>query len=73
MPPRPPHKIADPPTQFDANAGVNLPVNGSQTNMTGNPINPLITLHDRTAYYVGKPGVAAVDVLTGKQSWAIPG
>ncbi|GAB3889665.1 hypothetical protein GCM10029964_059790 [Kibdelosporangium lantanae] len=63
---------ADPPTRFDAGSGVTLPVEGASTDMMGKLAHPLITLRDRTAYYVNRQGVGAVDVLTGKPSWTTP-
>ncbi|WP_350310672.1 PQQ-binding-like beta-propeller repeat protein [Amycolatopsis sp. RTGN1] len=63
---------ADPPTAFDAAAGVPLPTTSFSTNIGGNVTAKFLTLRDRTAYIVAPTGLTAVDVLTGKQQWAAP-
>jgi hypothetical protein len=65
-------KTADPPTAFDADAGVPLPVKGFSTNIGGNVTAKFMTLRDRTAYIVEPTGLTAVDVLAGKQLWTTP-
>lgn len=65
-------KTADPPTEFDADAGVALPKGAFSTNVGGSITTKFLTLRDRTAYIVGPTGLTAVDVLTGKQQWAAP-
>lgn len=63
---------ADPPTAFDAAAGVPLPTTSFSTNVAGNVTARFLTLRDRVAYIVAPTGLTAVDVLTGKQQWAAP-
>jgi outer membrane protein assembly factor BamB len=63
---------ADPPTAFDAAAGVPLPTTAFSTNVGGGVTARFLTLRDRTAYIVAPAGLTAVDVLTGKQQWAAP-
>lgn len=63
---------ADPPTAFDAAAGVALPRTAFSTNVGGSVTASFVTLRDRTAYIVAPTGLTAVDVLTGKQQWATP-
>jgi outer membrane protein assembly factor BamB len=65
-------KTADPPTAFDAAAGVALPTTSFSTNVGGGITARFLTLRDRTAYIVAPTGLTAVDVLTGKQRWAAP-
>jgi hypothetical protein len=65
-------KTADPPTEFDAGAGVPLPAGAFSTNVGGGITAKFLTLRDRTAYIVAPTGMTAVDVLTGKQQWAAP-
>ena len=65
-------KTADPPTAFDADAGVPLPKEAFSTNIGGSVTTAFLTLRDRTAYIVAPTGMTAVDVLTGKQKWAAP-
>lgn len=65
-------KTADPPTEFDAAAGVPLPTGAFSTNAGGGITAKFLTLRDRTAYIVGPTGMTAVDVLTGKQQWEAP-
>ncbi|WP_329059362.1 outer membrane protein assembly factor BamB family protein [Amycolatopsis sp. NBC_01480] len=65
-------KTADPPTAFDAAAGVALPTTAFSTNIGGSVTARFLTLRDRTAYIVAPTGLTAVDVLTGKQQWAAP-
>ncbi|WIX98681.1 hypothetical protein QRX60_32045 [Amycolatopsis mongoliensis] len=63
---------ADPPTAFDAGAGVSLPTEAFSTNVGGGITARFLTLRDRTAYIVAPTGMTAVDVFTGKQQWAVP-
>ncbi|WP_166459493.1 outer membrane protein assembly factor BamB family protein [Amycolatopsis pithecellobii] len=65
-------KTADPPTAFDAEAGVPLPTGAFSTNVGGSITTKFLTLRDRTAYIVAPTGMTAVDVLTGKQQWVAP-
>lgn len=65
----PPAKTADPPTVFNANAGVLLPKGAFRANLAGSIVSPFTTLHGRTAYIVSPVGLTAVDVITGKQQW----
>lgn len=70
--PAPEAKTADPPTEFDAGAGVPLPTGAFSTNVGGGITAKFLTLRDRTAYIVGPTELTAVDVLTGRQQWAAP-
>jgi PQQ-like domain len=65
-------KTADPPTAFDAAAGVPLPAKSFSTNVADNVTTKFLTLRDRTGYIVAPTGMTAVDVLTGKQQWTTP-
>lgn len=71
-PTTPAARTADPPTAFDAAAGVPLPTKSFSTNAAGNVTTKFLTLRDRTAYIVAPTGMTAVDVLTGKQQWTTP-
>ena len=70
--PEPVAKTADPPQAFDAAKPVAIPIEGVKTNMAGNVTSSFLTLRDRTAYIVTPKGMAAVDILTGKQTWTVP-
>lgn len=70
--PEPVATTADPPQAFDATKPVGIPIEGVKTNIAGNVTNSFLTLRDRTAYIVTPRGMAAVDILTGKQTWTVP-
>lgn len=65
-------RTADPPVEFDADAGVPLPAKSFSTNVAGSVTTKFLTLRDRTEYIVGPTGMTSVDVLTGKQKWVSP-
>lgn len=64
-------KTADPPTAFDAGAGVGLPAEALRANVAGNVVSTFTTLRDRTAYIITQTALNAVDVLTGRQKWTV--
>lgn len=65
-------KTADPPTAFDAAAGVPLPDGALGSNVAGNVTSTFLTLRGRTGYIVRPTALDAVDLLTGKQKWTVP-
>ncbi|GAA3990064.1 hypothetical protein GCM10022247_05860 [Allokutzneria multivorans] len=67
----PPAKTADPPLQFDTAAAVALPRTALRANLAGSAVSRFMTLRERTAYIAAPDKLSAVDVLTGKENWAV--
>jgi len=61
----------DPPTAFDGDAGMPLPVVPLRSNLAGNVTSSFTTLAGRTAYIVDRSSLRAVDALTGNEGWRV--